>query len=546
MATVTKYANANAVVATGWTSPTNAYADDTSYATAAPGKSTSITSDFGFAAFSSSDIADSSAINSVTLEMVYKSSATNSTGAVIGLQLNNNGSLLGSETTWGMNLADQTVTKAETTGISLTDLRNGYVKGRVRGYRGSSNNAVTWSLDYVKITVDYTAPVSVTATPSGVSGAGAVGTVSVTAGTGVTASPSGVAATTAVGTPTVVEGVGVTASPSGVSATGSLGTAEAKAAALTEAAGVSSAGALGESSVTAGATAEAIGVSGETALGAAEAGVWVTVEVSGVAAAGGLGSVVVDASAETTVGGVSSEASLGSPTVTAAANVTPAGVLGGGQIGSGTIFGDALVSGEGAAGITGLGSPTVTTSGEGEVSVITVVSGVVATGALGHVSVATSSSQPQRQLMGGGRLRSDPPVPRVLRPGRVRGTSKGRARVTLERQTVVSRELVLQVRPHQSVSTAVARLSQIHPIHRMAAVRALDVRGVGTSSGRAVLVSAGRDRGAKPSSVTAVRTVAPALEPTKARGESPEEEDEEAVILALLSVSTQAKTGVTQ
>src|SRR5687768_1594489 len=115
MATTTKFANANAVVATGWTNPTNANGDDGVYATALPAKNGSVTSDYGFPAFTTSDIPDNSTINSVTLEIQYKSNTTGSTGSVVGLQANNNGTLLGSESTFGMNLTDQTVTKQYTT-----------------------------------------------------------------------------------------------------------------------------------------------------------------------------------------------------------------------------------------------------------------------------------------------------------------------------------------------------------------------------------------------------------------------------------------------
>jgi hypothetical protein len=153
---VVKFASSNAVVTTGFTNPTNAYADDASYATAAPAKSTSITTDYGFASFTTGDIPAGSTIVSVTAELQYKSDVTTSTGAVIGLQLNNGGTLLGSETTFGMNTSDQTVTKQATTGITLADLQSaGTVKARVRAFRSTSNTAVTWSADYVKLTVVY-------------------------------------------------------------------------------------------------------------------------------------------------------------------------------------------------------------------------------------------------------------------------------------------------------------------------------------------------------------------------------------------------------
>lgn len=165
---VSKFANANAVVTTGWTSPTNAYADDGVYATAAPGKNLSVTSDFGFPAFTTSDIPAGSTINSVTIEIQHKESTTASI-ATIGVQVNNNGTLLGTEQTDTTEpAADTLLTHQVTSGISLTDLQTAnLVKGRVRAARGNTNTAYTASLDYVKITVNYTPPSSTTVSKGG-------------------------------------------------------------------------------------------------------------------------------------------------------------------------------------------------------------------------------------------------------------------------------------------------------------------------------------------------------------------------------------------
>lgn len=159
MATVTKFANANAIVTTGWTSPTNAYADDSVYATAAPAKNASVTSDYGFPAFTTSDIPAGSTIVSVKAEIQYKASTTSSTGATIGLQLNNNGTLLGSEQSGAMALADTLLTHTVTTGITQANLQTAnFVKARVAGKRTSSNTTITWSIDYATLTVTYNPP----------------------------------------------------------------------------------------------------------------------------------------------------------------------------------------------------------------------------------------------------------------------------------------------------------------------------------------------------------------------------------------------------
>lgn len=231
MATVTKFANANTVITTGWSSATNAYADDAAYATAAPAKNTSITSDYGFAAFTTGDIPDGATINSVTFEFQFKSSTTSSTGAVIGIQGDNNG-LLGTESTFGMSLSDVTQTKQYTSGVALADLRNAnQVQARIRGFRANSNTAITWSVDYVKVTVDYTPNQAVAGTADGtsttsgtVTGVGAIaGTADGTSTTtGAITSPGPVAGTTA-GSSTVsgsVTGIGAVAgSAAGLAAT---------------------------------------------------------------------------------------------------------------------------------------------------------------------------------------------------------------------------------------------------------------------------------------------------------------------------------------
>jgi len=158
VALVTKFANANTVVTTGYTNPTNAYADDAVYATAAPGaKNTSVTSDYGFPAFTTTDIPDGSTINSVTAEIQFNVSTTSSI-ATQGLQLENGSTLLGTEATDTTEpAADTLLTHQVTTGIAQADLQTANtVKARVRAGRGNSSTAVTFSLDYVKLTVDYT------------------------------------------------------------------------------------------------------------------------------------------------------------------------------------------------------------------------------------------------------------------------------------------------------------------------------------------------------------------------------------------------------
>ena len=149
MATITRFASTNAVVATGWTNPTNAYADDTAYATCSPSKGGHITSDYGFAAFTSSDIPDGATIDSVTVQARAWGANAVLTESIQGVD---NGVLVGSAATTTAT-AETTIT-ATVPGIVLADLRSALVKARLDATR-SGNTAYTASLDWVSITVNY-------------------------------------------------------------------------------------------------------------------------------------------------------------------------------------------------------------------------------------------------------------------------------------------------------------------------------------------------------------------------------------------------------
>ena len=162
MATASKFASANAVVTTGWTSPTNAYADDTSYATASPGRNVTVNSDFKFADFASGDIPDGSTINSVTI--TARAWGSNATYMTEGIRGRVSGADNGTE---GTTTSTTEVTISCTlSGVTLADLRaaSTTVFARVRASKGATNTTYTGSLDWVQITVDYTGPVAKTGT----------------------------------------------------------------------------------------------------------------------------------------------------------------------------------------------------------------------------------------------------------------------------------------------------------------------------------------------------------------------------------------------
>ena len=157
MPTVTKAANAHTTVTTGWTSPANAYATtgDDVYATAAPAKNATINGDFGFPAFTSSDIPAGSTVNSVTVTVEWGMTAA-VTGGTLGVQLHNPaGTALGTETTQTTTTEVQ-ATQVVTSGITLTDLGTAnVVVARTRCSKGNTNTAMTGNLDFISLTVDY-------------------------------------------------------------------------------------------------------------------------------------------------------------------------------------------------------------------------------------------------------------------------------------------------------------------------------------------------------------------------------------------------------
>lgn len=172
MATVTKAANAHTAdatltITTGWTNPTNAFATtgDNTYATAdlTTSKNQSRGGYFDFPAFTTSDIPAGSTINSVTATVEWGMTAA-VTGSTLHLQLYNTTTPLGSEVTQ-TSAGEAQSTHQVTAGISQADLQSA---GTVRAYvfysKGNTSTGTVGNLDFVTLTVDYTAPVVKTGT----------------------------------------------------------------------------------------------------------------------------------------------------------------------------------------------------------------------------------------------------------------------------------------------------------------------------------------------------------------------------------------------
>lgn len=163
MAVVSKAASSAAVVTTGWSSPANAEAltGDNVYATAAPAKSATINSDFGFA-FALSDFPGAGAAGDIVIDQIvvtceWKISSVVTNGLTLGVQLReqSGGTLLGTETTDTASTADTQKTQTVTSGIDAAGLIAGNLAARVRATRGTTNTGVTGSLDFVKVDVTY-------------------------------------------------------------------------------------------------------------------------------------------------------------------------------------------------------------------------------------------------------------------------------------------------------------------------------------------------------------------------------------------------------
>ena len=152
MSTITKYASASTA---GWTNPSNAYADNTSYATATPTKNGDIESDFYNFGF---EIPTGATINSVTAEVEWKVS-TSASIATLELQAINGYTTRGTltNTSEPTTLTTQQLSCGTWTVSELNDnTESGGMKLRLTADRGNSKTEFTASVNYVSVTVDYT------------------------------------------------------------------------------------------------------------------------------------------------------------------------------------------------------------------------------------------------------------------------------------------------------------------------------------------------------------------------------------------------------
>ncbi len=157
MASVTRYPSANNG---GWDSNESyGYADDGSYASTAPSVNSTESVEYGNFSFDSLIPADS-IINSVTIEAQWYVSTTASSATFRLAALVSN-VLKGSEHT---DTSEPTSNKDTSYGVTATwsraDLLDGTFEVQVGAQRGSGVTGYTMYLDYVRVVVDYTAPIS--------------------------------------------------------------------------------------------------------------------------------------------------------------------------------------------------------------------------------------------------------------------------------------------------------------------------------------------------------------------------------------------------
>jgi hypothetical protein len=191
VATVTKFPIANQAAGApfngSWTNPNSAQSDNSTSATstnaaevasAAPGKNQEYASVWSVP-FTTSDIPNGATINSVTVGVEWRVSTTSSVAELRSTAFADSAQTTAVSASPGLsNTAEPTNLTVQTyiATPTLAQLRDLWI--RVQALRGNSNTAVTAYLDYVKVTVDYTAP------PPGATGTGGVSFGARSAGTG--------------------------------------------------------------------------------------------------------------------------------------------------------------------------------------------------------------------------------------------------------------------------------------------------------------------------------------------------------------------------
>ena len=161
MPTVTKAADRHTIVTTGWTNPSNAYqtSGDNVYATATPGKNSTVNGDFGFPALTAAGELPAGAIITAVRIVVEWGMTASVNGGTLGVQGRNGGVADSAAEITKTTIVEAQSTFSFATLPSVADLHTaGRVVGRVRCSKGNTTNAMTGNLDFVRLEVDYVLP----------------------------------------------------------------------------------------------------------------------------------------------------------------------------------------------------------------------------------------------------------------------------------------------------------------------------------------------------------------------------------------------------
>lgn len=219
-------------------------AGSNTYATCAPGKNQEFASVWPF---DFSDVGTTDTVNSVSVKVQWKVSTTSSVAELRSSMFADQAQATAVSAVPGVSdTAEPTSDTDRTYSATPTAAQlNAGVWVRVQALRGSSNTSVTFSLDYIQVTVDYTADSSSpqTVAVTGRTSSGSYGASSVAVG-GVTVQVSGQSSTGSYGAVTPSPG-GVFVAVAGLTSQGSYGVVSTDGTQIVDVSGLSSSSSYG-------------------------------------------------------------------------------------------------------------------------------------------------------------------------------------------------------------------------------------------------------------------------------------------------------------
>lgn len=157
--TAVKAASTNSQISGAWTDPTNAYGTtgDDSWAThSQSSRNGTAEIEYGFASFTTGDIPDGSTIDSVKVSA--EAHVGQSIGSIIQITIENPSNTAAGNPASTSNTSDTLIESAATTIPTLQNLRDQTVIASMLYDRANDPTTETVYIDYVSITVVYTAP----------------------------------------------------------------------------------------------------------------------------------------------------------------------------------------------------------------------------------------------------------------------------------------------------------------------------------------------------------------------------------------------------